>query len=81
MLLPVTQLPMSATVSELWHPETTTWNINYIANIFDTHAMQAIVEVPIVPSDQNGILRWIPTKDGKCSTKNIYRHLAQQELI
>jgi hypothetical protein len=77
MLLPVTQLPMPTTVSELWHPETTTWNVNYIANIFDTQDVQAIAEVPIVPSDQNDILRWIPAKDGKCSTKNIYRCLAQ----
>jgi hypothetical protein len=77
MLLPVTQLPMPTTVSELWHPETTTWNVNYIANSFDTQAVQAIAEVPIVPSDQNDILRWIPAKDGKCSTKNIYRRLAQ----
>jgi hypothetical protein len=34
-----------------------------------------------VPSDHNDILRWTPAADGKCSTKNIYSHLATQELI
>lgn len=42
---------------------------------------RAITEMPIVPSNQNDILRWIPAKDGKCSTKNIYRHLIRQDLI
>jgi hypothetical protein len=47
---------MPAMVSELWQPNTTDWNINYIANIFDNQAMQAITGVPIVPSDHNDIL-------------------------
>lgn len=81
MLLPVTQLPLPVKVSELWHPDTQTWNVPYIANISDTQAVQAITAVPMVPSEQNDVLRWVPAKDGKCSTKNIYRHLSRQSLI
>jgi hypothetical protein len=81
LILPVTQLPLPATVSQLWHTDSQTWNADYIVNIFDNQAMQAITTVPMVPSAENDILRWTPSMDGKCSTKNIYRHLSRQELI
>lgn len=77
MLLPVTQLPLPATVFQLWQPDSRNWNVDYIANIFDNQAVQMITEVPMVHSEDNDILRWVPSKDGKCSTKNIYRHLSQ----
>lgn len=78
MLLPVTQLPLPATVSQLWQPDSQNWNVDYIATNFDTQAVQEITDVPMVPSEDNDILRWVPSRDGKCSTKNIYRHLSQQ---
>jgi hypothetical protein len=43
--------------------------------------VQAITAVPTVPSDQNDILRWIPSRDGRCSTENIDRHLRRQAQI
>lgn len=55
--------------------------MNYIANIFYIQAVQVITAVPTVPSDQNDILRWILFRDGRCSTKNIYRHLRRQTQI
>jgi hypothetical protein len=46
LLLPVTQLPLPATVSQLWYLDFHTWNDNYIANIFDNEALQAITNLP-----------------------------------
>lgn len=44
-------------------------------------AVQAITNINPVNSDQQDILRWIPSKNGQCSTKNIYRHLSSQSVI
>jgi len=81
MLLPVTQLPLPSTISDLWQINFQLWNANYIANIFYDQAVQIITQIPIVPSNQNDILSWTPARDGKCSTKNIYRHLSSQQLV
>lgn len=81
ILLPVTQRPLPATVSQLWQLDSQTWNINYMSNIFDNTTVQAITTVTMVPSEENDILRWILSKDGKCTTKNIYRHLSRQAII
>jgi hypothetical protein len=70
MHLPVTTLPLSATVSQLWVSNSRSWNINLIASIFDNQAVQAITNINPVNSDQQDILRWIPSKNGQCSTKN-----------
>jgi hypothetical protein len=58
-----------------------TWKVDYIASVFDNQATQAITAVTMVPSAENDILRRAPSRNGKCSTKNIYRHLSRQELI
>ena len=81
MLLPVTQRPLPDTVSDLWHPNSQSWNVHLIANIFDDQAVQTITEVQIVPNDQHDILRWTPAKDGQCTTKSVYRHLSRQHLV
>ena len=81
MHLPVTTLPLPATVSELWVPNSRSWNVNLIASIFDNQAVQEITNINPVNSDQQDILRWIPSKNGQCSTKNIYRHISSQSVI
>ena len=43
--------------------------------------MQEIQEILPVPTDQKDVLRWTPATNGNCSTKNIYRYLAQQQVI
>jgi hypothetical protein len=77
MLLPVTQLPLPATVSQLWEADSQVWNEEYIAYIFDNQALKEITATAIVPSTENDILRWTPSRDGRCTTKNIYRHLSR----
>jgi hypothetical protein len=78
-LLPVTQSPLPTTVAQLWHPNSHTWNTNYIATIFDNHALQAITSQPTVPGSNDDIIRWAPARDGKCTTKNIFRHLRRRD--
>jgi hypothetical protein len=78
MLLLVTPFPLPATVSDLWIPNSHSWNLDLIANIFDDQVVQAITSVQTVPND---ILRWTPSKNGQCTTKNIYRHLSNKQLI
>jgi hypothetical protein len=52
-----------------------------LASIFDNQAVQEITSLPIIPNAESDILRWVPSRDGKCTTKSIYRHLSRQELI
>lgn len=59
--------------SQLWSPNSSSWNTIYIQNIFDHQAVQAITSQPIVPSSAEDVLRWTPARDGKCTTKNIYK--------
>jgi hypothetical protein len=81
LLLPITQSPLLATVAQLWHPNSHTWNINYITTIFDNHALQAITSQPTMPSSNDDTIRWAHARDGKCTTKNIFKHLCRQETI
>lgn len=81
MLLPVTQYPIPATVADLWHPNAQTWNANLLTNLFDAATAQSITTIQPVPSEQPDILRWTPPRDGRCSTKNIYKHLSTQCLV
>lgn len=81
MILPVTQHPIPATVSDLWHPNTQTWNDQPLSNLFDAGTVLNITAIPTVHSDQPDVLRWTPAKDGSCSTRNVYRHLSRQSII
>ena len=81
LLLPVTTTPLPSTVSDLWISNTQSWNMQLLSNTFDNQAIQAITNIQHVPNDQQDILRWLPSKNGICTTKNIYRHLSSQRLI
>jgi hypothetical protein len=52
MISLVTQLPLQATVSNLWHPNSQNWNVDLIANIFYDQAVQAITAVHMVDNNQ-----------------------------
>ncbi|WVZ93038.1 hypothetical protein U9M48_039060 [Paspalum notatum var. saurae] len=43
------------------------------------HAVNEIMQVPIVKKDSPGILIWKPAKSGECSTKEARRYLGVQE--
>ena len=58
MHLPVTTLPLPATVSQLWNSDSRSWNIDLITNIFDDQALQAITNINPINSDQQDILRF-----------------------
>ena len=79
--LPVTNLPLPATVSDVWLPNSRYWNLDLISNVFDDQVVQAITIVYPVHNDQQDILQWTPSKNGQCTTKNIYRYLSQQQVI
>jgi hypothetical protein len=74
-------MPLPAIASHLWVPNSQTWNVPLLTNTFDNAAVQAIASVRPVPSNQQDILSWTPTKNGICTTKAIYRHLATQNTI
>lgn len=67
--LPGTVTPLPAKASDLWVPNTHDWNIPLLSNIFDDAAIQTITATQSIPSDQQDILRWKPSRTGKCSTK------------
>lgn len=81
LLLPVTTTPLPATASDLWLPNSQTWNMQLLTNTFDNVAVQAISTVRPVPTNQEDILRWTPAKNGICTTKEVYRYLSAQNSI
>jgi hypothetical protein len=40
-----------------------------LSNTFDNQAIQAITNIQPVPNDQQDVLRWLPSKNGICTTK------------
>lgn len=81
MLLPVTQRPVPATIADLWYANSQIWNEQLLTNLFDVATAQTITSIQTVPSEQSDILRWIPARDGRCSTKNVYAHLSRQRTV
>jgi len=81
LLLPVTMLPLPSTASDLWLPNTQIWNLQLLTNIFDEQAVQQITSIHSVPSTHSDMLRWKPSRNGVCTTKEIYKHLSQLNTI
>lgn len=78
LILPVTHAPLPSVVSDLWTPNTHSWNADLLSKVFDHNAIQIISQVKTVCSNQPDTLRWTPAKKGDCTTKNIYRQLSTQ---
>lgn len=71
--LPITIDKLPNSISELWLPQSQDWDINLLSRIFDEQATRCIVNLPVVPSDENVILRWVPGKKNLyCSTKDAF---------
>ena len=81
LILPVTHSPLPSVVSDLWIPNTHSWNMDLLSNVFDQNGVQIISQVKTVYNDQHDTLRWTPAKKGDCITKNIYRHLSTQMQV
>jgi len=79
--LGMTSAKAKTMVSDLWTPHTHSWNMQLLTNTFDGQVVQAITSVQSVPNDRQDILRWKPSRNGICTTKEIYKHLSAQNSI
>jgi hypothetical protein len=79
LLLPVTNTPLPAKISDLWLQGTTDWNQELLSTTFSHQVVQQIINTPIVQSPQNDILRWKPAPNGHCTSKSIYKSLQLQQ--
>jgi ribonuclease HI len=75
ILLPVTNPPLPATVSDLWMQGTKHWDHQMLSSTFSNQFVQVVESTPVVDSDQEDILRWTPATNGQCSSKAAYTHL------
>jgi hypothetical protein len=62
-----------STISDLWLPNTHTWTISLIAQLFGRNNAQIIAEIPIDPTGDGDTLIWKHTPSGICSTKSAFQ--------
>ena len=80
LLVPVVTSPLPDKVCDLWNPGSHSWNHQLLTSTFSDEAVNIIQATPVVTSDHDDILRWTPAKNGQCSTKSVYTHLANQQV-
>jgi len=66
-------------VSDLWMPNTKTWDSDKIITIFGQQTWDALVHVPIIAGTGPDILCWKLTSNGQCTSKSAYKILAIEE--
>jgi hypothetical protein len=76
--LPATVDKLPNSISELWNPQSFTWNNKLISQVFDTLAINSINKIVPVPSNKPDNITWTPSKKGECSTKDAFRYLNNQ---
>jgi hypothetical protein len=54
---------------------TKAWNNQLLSTTFSPDAVQVIIATPVVSSQNEDILIWTPTTNGKCTSKVFYSHL------
>ena len=59
-------------VKDLWIPNQKTWNENLINTLFTPSAAITIKQTQIIDTDEQDLLCWKLTHDGKCTTKSAY---------
>ena len=79
LITPVVNTPLPSKVSDLWVRGTNNWDHQLLSSTFTEQAVQIIEATPVVNSNQDDILRWMPTTNGQCTTKAAYAYLANQE--
>jgi hypothetical protein len=62
-----------ALVKDLWLPDTKVWNTPLIDTLFQHHTAASIKSTMVIPFDDDDILCWNLTPNGKCSTKSAYK--------
>ncbi|KAG2574598.1 hypothetical protein PVAP13_7KG344340, partial [Panicum virgatum] len=70
---PATALPNS--ISDLWLPNTKTWDYDKIKNLFGDQAATSIANLTILNQDGPDILCWKPSTSGKCTARDAYNYL------
>jgi hypothetical protein len=68
--------PLLNTVADLWKPNTKSWETDKIALLFGQQADDLIRTFPIARHNRPDILWWKPSKSGKCTSKEAYKHLS-----
>jgi hypothetical protein len=79
LIMPITNLPLPAAISDLWMQGTKEWNHQLLATILEPQVVNAILALQVHQSQQEDILRWKPSQNGKCSSKSAYTHLQNQQ--
>ena len=71
----IQQEPFSypARVNQLWIQGQRIWDTTLIDSLFAPPTAHIIRNTPIISSDENDILVWKPSPNGKCSSKSAYR--------
>jgi hypothetical protein len=75
LIMPITNLPLPANISDLWLQGTKEWSHQFLSTTFEPQVVQAISALQVHQSQQEDILRWKPAQNGKCSSKSAYNHL------
>ena len=71
----IQQEPFSypARVNQLWIQGQRIWDTTLVDSLFAPPTAHIIRNTPIISSDENDILVWKPSPNGKCSSKSAYR--------
>ena len=64
-------------VKDLWLPNQKKWNENIINSLFTPTTARTMIQTQIIDSDENDLLCWKLTQDGKCNAKSAYHACLQ----
>jgi hypothetical protein len=60
-------------VSDLWVPNTKTWNLSLLTTLFGSHIANEVANIPICNDGGEDVLIWKYTPSGICSSKSAYQ--------
>lgn len=66
-------------VSDLWHHNSKSWDVEKISLHFDDHIKDKIMQVPIINAELDDMLCWEHTPTGLCTTKSAYKTFLQDQ--